>query len=57
MLGLCTTNCNAVDTHGWLADAHRDTLAFFTAGTDAGIEFEIVANHGYPGEYVRAITN
>src|ERR1700675_2598523 len=49
-----TADRKAVDPERRLADADGHALALFAASADAGIEREIVADHGDPREHVGA---
>src|SRR6478672_4446124 len=51
------THGNAVHPQGWLADADRYSLAVFAAGADAGVELEIVADHGDALEIGRSVAD
>ena len=39
------------------ADAHRDRLSVLAAGANTLVQLQIVANHGDPGENIRAVTD
>ena len=40
-----SANRQLIDLQAGLADSDRDRLAVFTAGTDAGVQVEIVPDH------------
>jgi len=46
-----------IDQQGRLADAHGHALAFLAAGADAAVELHIVADHGNPGQRIRAVAD
>src|SRR5947207_13154756 len=48
---------NAVHPQGRLADADRHALAVLAAGADAGVELEIVADHGDTLEIGRPVAD
>src|SRR3954447_19647574 len=48
---------DAVHPQGRLADAHRHALAILAAGANAGVELEIVADHGDALEIGRPVAD
>src|SRR5699024_7957245 len=48
---------NRVDTQRRLADADRYALAVLAAHADAGVQRQVVADHGYAVQYVGAVAD
>src|SRR5210317_1508676 len=55
--GAGAAHCQFIHLQSGLAHADGHALALFPAGTHPGIEFQVVAHHAYPCQYIRTVAD